>query len=68
MLYHGKCHCGAVEIEVSAPERITLRRMQLFDMFEIGISTPDRTEIEIQIGKGRERADNVYLQHRHSET
>lgn len=23
MLYHGKCHCGAVEIEVSAPERIT---------------------------------------------
>lgn len=23
MLYEGRCHCGAVEIEVEAPERIT---------------------------------------------
>lgn len=23
MLYHGRCHCGAVEIEVEAPEQVT---------------------------------------------
>jgi hypothetical protein len=32
--------------------------VQLFDMFESWISTPDRTEIEVQIDKGRQRADN----------